>query len=107
MKAALDASALDDCLAKGTAFKRLRMTINDSDHVVTPGQQAFMNQIGLVPPYFVVAFENETANNTLMNRLQQADLVPPPAGKSLGEQDDGNTPQPPLDAVTFSVRGST
>ena len=99
VKAVLDVKALDDCLAKGAAFKQLRMTINESDHVVTTRQQAFMNQMGLVPPYFVVAFDTTIAVGTMIKRLQRADLVPPPPGKALGEEDAASTPQPPLDAI--------
>jgi hypothetical protein len=113
VKAALDVGALDDSLAKGTAFKQLRMTINADDHVITTQQQAFMKQIGLVPPYFVLAFENKIAIKTLLDRLQQAELVSPPAGKSLGAHDDANASRagppparPPRDRDKPSTRRS-
>jgi len=105
VKARLDVGALHDCIQKGTAFKQLRMTINSSDHVMTVKDQTFMKQIGLVPPYFVVAFENKIADNTMGERLQDAGLVPPPEGKSMGEEDCADTPQPPLDAVCILGRG--
>lgn len=105
VKARFDVGALDDCIKKGTAFKRLRMTINESDHVITVKEQAYMKQIGLVPPYFVVVFDNKVADDTLGQRLQDAGLVPPPDGKSMGEDDQAATPQPPLDAVCILGRG--
>jgi hypothetical protein len=105
VKARLDVSALDDSIQKGAAFKQLRMTVNPTDHVMTAKDQAYMKQIGLVPPYFVVAFENKIADDTMGERLQDTDLIPPPEGKSMGEEDWANTPQPPLDAVCILGRG--
>jgi hypothetical protein len=105
VKACLDVGALNDCVKKGAAFKQLRMTVNPSDHVMTVKDQAYMKQIGLVPPYFVVAFENKVADDTMGERLQDAGLIPPPEGKSMGEEDWANTPQPPLDAVCILGRG--
>lgn len=105
VKSRLDISALNDCIKKGTAFKRLRMTVNASDHVMTKKDQAYMKQIGMVPPYFVIAFENHVAENTMGERLQNAGLVEPPAGKSGGATDDANTPQPPIDAVCILGEG--
>ena len=105
VKARFDVGALDDCIKKGTAFKQLRMTVNEHDHVITVKDQAYMKQIGLVPPYFVVAFENKVADDTLGQRLQDAGLVPPPDGKSMGEEDQAHTPQPPVDAVCILGRG--
>ncbi|SIL58387.1 Uncharacterised protein [Mycobacteroides abscessus subsp. abscessus] len=105
VKASLDVGALDDCIKKGVAFKKLRMTVNPSDHVMTVKEQAYMKQIGLVPPYFVVAFENKIADNTIGERLQNAGLVSPPVGKSRGADDMADTPQPPLDAMCLLGRG--
>lgn len=105
VKSCLDVAALSDSIAKGTAFKRLRMTVNESDHVMTTNEQAYMRQIGMVPPYFVVAFDNKVATNTIGDRLRKADLIPPPAGKSMGEHDWANTPQPPLDVICVLGKG--
>lgn len=96
VKAKLDVGKLVDCIAKGTRFKKLRLTINDGDHVITPRHQKLIKQIGLVPPYFVVAFDSKIKPDTVCRRLQNAGLISPPEGKSLGPQDDGNEPQPPL-----------
>lgn len=41
-------AGLDDGIAKGTSFKQLRMTVNESDHVMTTKDQAYMQQIGMV-----------------------------------------------------------
>ncbi|EFG74078.1 hypothetical protein HMPREF0591_5963 [Mycobacterium parascrofulaceum ATCC BAA-614] len=105
VKSCLDGTALTDSIAKGAAFKRLRMTINESDRVMTSKEQAYMQQIGLVPPYFVVAFDNKVTINTIGDRLREADLIPPPVGKPTGEQDAANTPQPPLDAICVLGKG--
>lgn len=105
IKVCLDVGGLDDCIKKGTAFKRLRMTIGSSDHAITAKDSAYMRQIGLVPPYFAIAFENKVADDTIGERLQDAGLISPPEGKSMGEEDSADTPQPPLDAVCILGRG--
>lgn len=105
VKSRLDVAALDDCIEKGKVFKQLRMTVNESDHVMTAKEQGYMKQIGLVPPFFALAFENKIATDTIGKRLQDAGLVPPPPGKSMGEADWADTPQPPLDAVCILGRG--
>lgn len=105
IKLCLDVTALSDSIKKGAAFKRLRMTVNESDHVMTPKEQAYMQQIGLVLPYFVVAFDNKVKVETIGDRLREADLIPPPVGKSMGEHDWAHTPQPPLDAICVLGEG--
>lgn len=81
------------------------MTINPSDHAITTAESARLAQIGLVPPYFALAFESKVAVGTLLQRLQAADLVSPPEGKSWGPQDAGDAPQPPLDIVCILGEG--
>ncbi|MBF9351755.1 hypothetical protein BKG80_22450 [Mycobacteroides chelonae] len=105
VKACLNVNALNDCIKKGTAFKQLRMTLSKSDHVITARDQAYMKQIGLVPPYFAIAFENKVGIKTIGDRLMKAGLVSPPIGKSQGAEDMADTPQPPLDAVCILGRG--
>jgi hypothetical protein len=84
VKSCLDVGALDDCIEKGRAFKQLRMTVNESDHVMTTKEQAYMKQIGLVPPYFAIAFENKIANDTFGERLQDAGPGAASAGQIPG-----------------------
>ncbi|BCI82056.1 hypothetical protein MTY66_36810 [Mycolicibacterium sp. TY66] len=105
VKSRLDASAVDDCIKKGTAFKRLRMTDNKSDRVFTVEDHEYLKQIGMVPPYFVIAFENHVAVKTLRKCLEDTALVEPPAGKSLGDSDPASTPQPPVDAICILGEG--
>ena len=105
VKAKLTLPKLDDCIQKGANFKRLRMTINPGDHAITTADSARMSQIGLVPPYFALAFESKIATGTLLQRLQAADLVSPPEGKSWGPHDAGDAPQPPLDIVCILGEG--
>lgn len=105
VKSCLNVAALSDCIEKGTVFKKLRMTVNESDHVITAKEQAYMQQIGMVPPYFVVTFDNKVAIETIGDRLREAGLIPPPPGKSMGANDWADTPQPPLDAICVLGRG--
>lgn len=105
VKAVLTADTLDDCIRKGNAFKQLRMTIGEHDHVMTAKQSVYWKELGLVPPYFVVAFESKIAEQTMVERIREAGVIPPPEGKSLGEQDAANTPQPPLDAICILGKG--
>ncbi|MDI3313718.1 MAG: hypothetical protein QJR12_05375 [Mycobacterium sp.] len=105
VKSCLDIPKLNDSITKGAAFKQLRMTVNESDHVMTAKEQAYMKQIGMVPPYFVVAFDNKVAPATMRERLEKAGLIEPPAGKSMGEEDWANTPQPPLDVICILGKG--
>lgn len=105
VKSLMNVDELKNSITKGTAFKRLRMTVNESDHVVTATDQAYMQQIGMVPPYFAIAFSNKVAVETIGKRLNDAGLVEPPAGKSMGEHDWANTPQPPLDALCILGEG--
>ncbi|CDQ44836.1 DUF6602 domain-containing protein [Mycolicibacterium neoaurum] len=105
VKSCLDIAKLKDSIAKGTIFKQLRMTGGESDSVMTPKDQAYMKQIGMVPPYFVIAFDNKVAEGTMAEHLRNAGLIEPPAGKSLGEHDWADTPQPPLDAICILGKG--
>ena len=79
--------------------------INQTDVVATERHQALIRQIGLVPPYFVLAFANKMKVDTLCERLQGAGLISPPPGKSDDPKDDGHAPQPPLDAVCVLGQG--
>jgi hypothetical protein len=105
VKSCLRVSSLKDSIKKGAAFKKLRMAVNESDHVMTAKEQAYMQQIGMVPPYFVVAFDNKVSNETMAKRLRRAGLIDPPTGKSTGEHDWAHTPQPPLDVVCILGKG--
>jgi hypothetical protein len=105
VKATLTAQKLDDCIRKGTKFKQLRMTINRRDFGGVVGQPNLIKQMGLVPPYFVLAFDSRVQVDLVRERLQNAGLVPPPDGKSEGPLDDGDAPQPPVDAVCVLGQG--
>lgn len=89
-----------------TALAKARLeSDHGTDRVMTAIEQAYMKQIGMVPPYFVVAFDNKVAPDTIGDRLQAVELVEPPAGKSMGEEDWANTRQPPLDAICILGKG--
>lgn len=105
VKATMTIAELGDCIKKGAAFKELRMTINPDDVVMTARHQELIKQIGLVPPYFALAFDNDVAIDTMGKRLAKAGLISPPSGKSEGSEDYGHEPQPPLDIVCLLGRG--
>jgi hypothetical protein len=105
VKARLATKDLDDCIRKGTTFKKLRLTYSEGDFVLSPKHQAHMKQMGMVPPFFVIAIDSTIKVSTVHNRLRKAGLIPPPSGKSLGPEDDGDTPQPPLDAICILGKG--
>ncbi|MCV7154349.1 DUF6602 domain-containing protein [Mycolicibacterium pyrenivorans] len=105
VKATLTPHKLEDCLQKGAKFKQLRMTLNKGDFVGTVGQQVQIMEMGLVPGYFVIAFASKMKVDSVSERLQEAGLIPPPEGKTDGPKDDGNAPQPPLDAICVLGQG--
>lgn len=98
VKAVLTTGELKDCIAKGSQYKKLRMSFNESDRFTVPAHRDYMMQMGCTPAFIVIAFENKVALATLLERLHEAPLIPPPAGKEF-EDGHGNEPQPPIDAV--------
>jgi hypothetical protein len=104
VKAVLTTGELDDCIAKGTRHKQLRMTFNPADKFTEPVHLEHALRTGCTPAFIVVAFENKIAMQTLVQRLDAAPLVPPPAGKEF-DDGRGNDPQPPIDAVCLLDRG--
>jgi hypothetical protein len=105
VKARLATKDLEDCLKKGKTFKELRMTGREGDFVMTTKHQQYMRQMGMVPPFFVIAIDSTLQPDTVGKRLAKAGLVPPPKGKSEGPLDDADTPQPPLDAICILGKG--
>jgi hypothetical protein len=105
VKAKLTAKDLNDCIHKGTRFKELRLTGRDGDFVMTTKHQEYMRQVGMVPPFFVIAIDSSLQAATVGNRLMKAGLVPPPPGKSAGPHDDAHTPQPPVDVICVLGKG--
>lgn len=101
VKAVLTTGELDDCIAKGSQYKKLRMSFNQADRLVA--NMEHMLQTGCTPPFIVIAFENKVAPQTLLQRLSEAPLVPVPAGKEF-DDGKGNDPQPPVDAVCLLGR---
>jgi hypothetical protein len=105
VKAKLTTKDLDDCIEKGTTFKELRMTGRVGDFVLTPKDQEYLRQLGMVPPFFVIAIDSTLKPDTVGKKLARAGLVSPPAGKSEGPLDAADTPQPPLDAICILGKG--
>jgi hypothetical protein len=105
VKTRLDSKELDDCITKGTTFKGLRMTGREGDFVLNVKEQAYLRQMGMVPPFFVIAIDCTLKPETVSKKLMKAGLVSPPAGKSAGPLDDADTPQPPVDAICILGKG--
>jgi hypothetical protein len=99
VKSTLTTGELDDCIMKGSQFKRLRMISQrgrpcDHPKALGPHQaNRFSTNI------FRDCLANKIAPHTLGKRLQNAGDIEPPEGKTLGPEDDGAAPQPPLDAI--------
>lgn len=64
-----------------------------------------MRQVGMVPPFFVIAIDSSLQVATVGKRLAKAGLVPPPPGKSVGPHDSADAPQPPVDAICILGKG--
>src|ERR1700757_66985 len=59
VKSVLTTGELDDCIEKGTAFKRLRQTTREGDFFSSPQGRSLFEEMGGTPPFFVLAFENK------------------------------------------------
>lgn len=104
VKAVLTTGELDDSLKKASRFKRLRPSYHESDMITSVAHRERARETAGLPPFIVIAFENRIASNTLFDRLAQAPLVPVPEGKGFTDQ-QGNDPQPPIDAVCLLGEG--
>lgn len=104
VKSVLTTTALDDCIKKGSVFKRLRPSLAEGDHIPSPQVHALYEEMGGTPPFFVIAFENEVAMTTLHDLLSAMTHVPVPDGKGF-DDGKGNAPQPPIDAVCLLGEG--
>lgn len=102
VKAVLTTGELDNCIAKGQQYKQLRQSFNAADGLLA--HRDYLLQIGCVPPFVAIAFENKVALQTLVARLDAMPLVPAPAGKEF-EDGNGNDPQQPIDLVCLLDRG--
>jgi hypothetical protein len=106
VKSVLTHIKLNDCLEKATKFKRLRQTLGSMDSPVKPDVERMLEATGAVPPFFVVAFENEIPLRTLFERLKAAKPVAMPEGKVSGfGEGRGDSPQPPIDCVCLLNTG--
>jgi hypothetical protein len=99
VKSNLTASALKDCIKKGTKYKQLRPTFGYQDQVTNDSD--YMRESDMLPPFFVLAFETNMKMQTLVNRLNAAALVDIPPNKPCPNA----TSQPALDAVCVLGKG--
>ena len=82
IKSVLTATTLDSAIEAGRAFKRLRPTFENGD-TVSRHQSGLLEATGGVPPFFVLAFEQDVSWRTLLAKLNEAEPVPVPAGKEF------------------------
>lgn len=95
VKSRLTASEIDDAIAKGAKFKRLRNRHNVGDQIF--GNKADMDRFYECPPYFLVAFEMATTAETLMSKLASSPLIT--------AEDGTGCPLPPIDAAFILGKG--
>lgn len=91
VKSVLTTAELEKALASARTAKQLRPTPQAGDRVLNQSPEYTAETLGL-PPYFLVAFENKIANETLWKTLTHAAAAPVPPGKD-------EPPQQPIDAV--------
>lgn len=92
VKSLLTTGELDKVIASASKVKRLQLSPQKGDRITNHSKE-YQRETEGVPPYFLVAFENNIADDTLMERLATAPLVPAPEGKYF------NVTQHPIDAV--------
>ncbi len=101
VKTKLTTDELPDCIAKGLSFKRLRRAVGKDDVVLNHSEE-YLVETQLLPPFFVLALENDVAIDTLLKRMNDAPLAPVQPTKLFFKED---TPQHALDAICILGRG--
>lgn len=96
VKSRLTTSELDDSIAKGAKFKKLRNRYNVGDQIFS--NEADRGRFYECPPYFLVAFESAVATETLISRLNNYPL--------MTAEDGSGQPLPALDAIFILGKGS-
>jgi hypothetical protein len=104
VKSVLTKTELTSALEVGEKFKRLRPTFNPDDKIFGSKNRALGLLTGGAPPFFVLAFENEVATDTIVKMLVNCAPVPVPAGKEYPDG-KGNIAQPPVDCVCVLGKG--
>jgi hypothetical protein len=99
VKSKLTPSELQDCIDKGTRYKRLRQIVGRSDRILNGSP--YMAETSVIPPFFVIAHEHGMTVRTLLTKLLEMPNVPVPEGKDF----PNDSPQPPLDAVCILGQG--
>ena len=103
VKSVLTTAELDNCIEKGSAFKRLRPSLSEGDYIIGPAKASDAERSGTAP-FFVFAFENKVAMKTITDRLTKAPAIPVPEGKEY-DNGQGNQPQPPIDVICVLGQG--
>lgn len=106
VKSVLTTAELADAAAKGAVFKELRVTTPDDDAAILGANQwNYLTQCAALPPFILIAFENQVNMGTLRTRLSEFPLVNPLPEKCVLPMRFGNQPQPPIDAVCILGSG--
>ncbi|MFE2349412.1 DUF6602 domain-containing protein [Kitasatospora cineracea] len=93
VKSSLTTGTLQETIDIGTRFKALRLTHQEND--TRWGHPGDSGRFYTCPPFFLIAFDNHVAPQTLIDRLQQAPRIPNETGPDLC----------PVDAVFIPGRG--
>ncbi|MDE1673185.1 DUF6602 domain-containing protein [Nocardia gipuzkoensis] len=101
VKTRLTTGELQDCIEKGIRFKRLRRAVGKHDVILNHSEE-YLVETQLLPPFFVLAFENDVAIDTVLKRMNEAPLAPVQPTKLNFKED---SPQHPLDAICILGKG--
>lgn len=104
IKSVLNKQELSRSIKAGKKFKRLRPTISEEERIHGASNRALVEATGGVPPFFILAFENSIAIDTILTTLKSMELVPAPDGKDV-RYGTSKEPQPPVDCVCLLGKG--
>ena len=106
VKSVLTTAELADSAAKGAEFKKLRVTTTDDDAaIIGSNHWNYLTQCAALPPFILIAFENQVNTDTLRARLSAFPPVDPLPEKCVLPMQFGLNPQPPIDAVCILGSG--
>jgi hypothetical protein len=104
IKSVLTTHELKKAIDAGRKFKRLRPSPTEEERVHGASNRALLELTAGVPPFFILAFENSVAIETVSNTLATMKLEPAPHGKLVpyGTRTDA---QSPIDCVCLLGQG--
>jgi hypothetical protein len=104
IKSELTKKELKRSIRAAAKFKELRPTATEEERIYGVMNRSLIEVTGGVPPFFILAFENSIAIETILKILQSMQPVPTPQGKSVGY---GTLKDrlPPVDCVCLLGKG--